>query len=332
MPMFLLSFFEVPVGVRKRLDFYRSRFFWQSDEVKTKYRLARWDIICRPKDQGGLGIENLEVKNRCLLSKWLFKLSVESEGMWLQILKNKYLQQKTLAQVTVRPGDSPFWKGLMKTKTAFFNMTKFIIGNGESTRFWEDNWLGDEPLALQYPQLYNIAQRRQTIVAAVLRETPLNIQFRRSLIGNRWVRWLHLVRRLMDVSLSDDPDMIVWKLTSNDTFSVKSMYDHVIDSALIPKSSHIWNVKVPLKLKIFLWFVHKGVVLTKDNLAKRNWKGNRRCIFCETYETIKHLFLDCPMAKILWRSIHIAFNITPLLALTCYLGRGFTGLMSRSLS
>ena len=28
MPMFLLSFFEVPKGVRKRLDFYRSRFFW----------------------------------------------------------------------------------------------------------------------------------------------------------------------------------------------------------------------------------------------------------------------------------------------------------------
>uniref|UniRef100_A0A453NTJ0 Uncharacterized protein n=1 Tax=Aegilops tauschii subsp. strangulata TaxID=200361 RepID=A0A453NTJ0_AEGTS len=52
MPMFLLSFFEVPKGVRKRLDFYRSLFFWQSDEVKTKYRLARWDIICRPKDQG----------------------------------------------------------------------------------------------------------------------------------------------------------------------------------------------------------------------------------------------------------------------------------------
>ena len=34
MPMFLLSFFEVPVGVRKRLDFYRSRFFWQIDENK----------------------------------------------------------------------------------------------------------------------------------------------------------------------------------------------------------------------------------------------------------------------------------------------------------
>ena len=97
MPMFLLSFFEVPVGVRKRLDFYRSRFFWQSDELKRKYRLAKWDVICRPKDQGGLGIENLEVKNRCLLSKWLFKLSVETDASSAQILRNKYLQSKTLS-------------------------------------------------------------------------------------------------------------------------------------------------------------------------------------------------------------------------------------------
>ena len=41
LPMFLLSFFEVPVGVRKILDFYGTRFFGQSDEAKKKYRLAR---------------------------------------------------------------------------------------------------------------------------------------------------------------------------------------------------------------------------------------------------------------------------------------------------
>jgi hypothetical protein len=128
MPMFLLSFFEVPVGVRKRLDFYRSRFFWQRDEIKTKYRLAKWDIIYRPKDQGGLGIENLEVKNRCLFSKWLYRLSVEDDGMWVQLLRNKYLHSKTLAQVMAQPHDSPFWKGLMRTKVAFFNRTKFTVG------------------------------------------------------------------------------------------------------------------------------------------------------------------------------------------------------------
>ena len=56
LPMFMLSFFELPVGVRKRLDYYRSRFYWQSDSHKRKYRLTKWGILCRSKDQGGLWI------------------------------------------------------------------------------------------------------------------------------------------------------------------------------------------------------------------------------------------------------------------------------------
>lgn len=67
--------------------------------------------------------------------------------MWLQILRNKYIQFKTLAHVTVRPNDSPFWKGLVRMKSAIFHRTKFIIGNGESTKFWGDTWLGEMPLA-----------------------------------------------------------------------------------------------------------------------------------------------------------------------------------------
>ena len=41
LPMFFLSFFQIPVGVRKRLDHFRSRFFWQSDHVKKKFRLTK---------------------------------------------------------------------------------------------------------------------------------------------------------------------------------------------------------------------------------------------------------------------------------------------------
>jgi len=51
--MFMLSFFEVPRGVLERLDYFRSRFFWQGENHKKKYMLARWNILCQPKDQGG---------------------------------------------------------------------------------------------------------------------------------------------------------------------------------------------------------------------------------------------------------------------------------------
>uniref|UniRef100_A0A453AJ03 Uncharacterized protein n=1 Tax=Aegilops tauschii subsp. strangulata TaxID=200361 RepID=A0A453AJ03_AEGTS len=46
------------------------------------------------------------------------------------------------------------------------------------TRFWKDTWLGETPLALQYPSLYNIAQRKEVSVAIVLGSVVLNIQFR----------------------------------------------------------------------------------------------------------------------------------------------------------
>uniref|UniRef100_A0A453RC95 Reverse transcriptase zinc-binding domain-containing protein n=1 Tax=Aegilops tauschii subsp. strangulata TaxID=200361 RepID=A0A453RC95_AEGTS len=128
--------------------------------------------------------------------------------MWVQILRNKYIQSKTLTQVTVRPNDSPFWKGLMRTKATFFHRTIFIIGNGNSTRFWEDTWLGEMPLATKYRSIYNIVQRKETYVAIILQSNPLNIQFRRSLVGDRWEPWLHLARRLMDAHLSDEPDSI----------------------------------------------------------------------------------------------------------------------------
>ena len=105
--MFMLSFLEIPKGVRKRLDSIRSRFFWQCNGHKHKYRLTKWNIICHPKDQGRLGVEVLELKNNCLLSKWRFKLTDE-EGMWQELLQNNYLHSKTLSQVTSMPTDSPF--------------------------------------------------------------------------------------------------------------------------------------------------------------------------------------------------------------------------------
>jgi hypothetical protein len=77
-------------------------------------------MICRPKDQGGLGVEVLEIKNSCLLSKWLYKLLSE-EGLWQQLLKKKYLSQKTLAEVETKPTDSPFWKGIMKFNGELFS-------------------------------------------------------------------------------------------------------------------------------------------------------------------------------------------------------------------
>ena len=68
-------------------------------------------------------------------------------------------------------------------------------------------------------------------------------------------------------------------------------------------------MKTPLKIKIFLWFLKRGVTLTKDNLAKRNWQGNQLCCFCHENKTIQHLFFDCRMARLAWAPVYAAWGI-----------------------
>jgi hypothetical protein len=52
LPMFMLSFFELPKGGFEEVGLFRVTIFWQSDKHKKKYRLTKWEVVCTPKDQG----------------------------------------------------------------------------------------------------------------------------------------------------------------------------------------------------------------------------------------------------------------------------------------
>jgi hypothetical protein len=71
----------------------------------------------------------------------------------------------------------------------------------------------------------------------------------------------------------------------------------------------VGKIKIPPKIRIFLWYVYKGVVLTKDNLGKRRWKGSIKCSFCNCNETIDHLFFRCDFARFIWRTVEIVSGL-----------------------
>jgi hypothetical protein len=126
----------------------------------------------------------------------------------------------------------------------------------------------------------------------------------------------------MDIALSENLDVFRWGLTASGSFSVKSMYLDLMNGHTRFLHKYIWKMKVPLKIKIFMWFLHQKVLLNKDNLAKRNWQGNKKCCFCDKEETIQHLFISCPFARIIWRIVHMTFNLPPPTNITNLFGVG----------
>ncbi|WVZ94622.1 hypothetical protein U9M48_040491 [Paspalum notatum var. saurae] len=115
LPMFMISFFEIPKGVMRRLDFYRSIFFWQGSNDKQKYRLAR----------------------------------------------------------------------LRSGKTLGWDLTRLKIS------------------------LYNIVHYPHKIAANVFAQMPINITFRRSLVGDKLIAWHNLLAKIANVQLSTGRDIFI---------------------------------------------------------------------------------------------------------------------------
>jgi hypothetical protein len=112
-------------------------------------------------------------------------------------------------------------------------------------------------------------RRKNDTVENMLSTMPLNVSFRRILTENLML-WNDLVRRIMHVHLNNHKDMFIWNLHQHGQFTVHSMYLALINNGTSHMNKQLWRLKVPLKIKIFLWYMYKEVVLTKDNFVKQN--------------------------------------------------------------
>jgi hypothetical protein len=112
-----------------------------------------------------------------------------------------------VTHVKIKPGDSHFWRGLLKVREDFLGRGTFKIKDGSQTRYWEDTLVGSAPLKDQFPSMYNITYYPHTTVANVTNQMPLNISFRRALIRYKMVTWNNLVAKVSDYQLNTERDI-----------------------------------------------------------------------------------------------------------------------------
>ena len=119
-----------------------------------------------------------------------------------------------------------------------------------------------------YTSLYAIVRRRSSSIDSVMAFVPLNVSFRRDLVGQNLTHWHKLCVSIVHIQMNNTSDYFRWNYHQNGQFSVRSMYLALINNGYIDRNKLIWKLKMPLKIKIFMWYLLKGVVLTKDNLAR----------------------------------------------------------------
>ena len=79
-----------------------------------------------------------------------------------------------------------------------------------------------------------------------------------------------------------------------------------------------------------MWLLQRKVILTKDNLIKRNWTSCKKCAFCQSEETVEHLFISCPFTRHIWRLIHFTISISPPTSVANMFGHWLDGVDKRT--
>jgi hypothetical protein len=105
------------------------------------------------------------------------------------VLKFKYLRKGTLTQDRKYIGCSQFWSGLIEVKHILYSCCERILGDGCKTRFWEDVWVGEKPMCVVFPRLYNLTCTHEITVAKVFAQEFNCIHFRRCLYGESLEMW-----------------------------------------------------------------------------------------------------------------------------------------------
>lgn len=138
---FWLAAFRLPRSCIRELDKMCSAFLWSGKEMSTTKAKIAWDIVCKPKDEGGLGLRSLKEANDLCCLKLVWRIISHSNSLWISWIEENLLKKSSFWAVkqTASLG-SWIWKKLLKYRETAKSLCKVEVGNGQRTSFWYDNW------------------------------------------------------------------------------------------------------------------------------------------------------------------------------------------------
>ena len=79
-----------------------------------KIAWVRWENVCKPKKEGGLGVRDVTKFNAALLGKWRWRLLVETKSLWVKVVSAKYGRGVILGEQECFAVGSVWWRDLGK--------------------------------------------------------------------------------------------------------------------------------------------------------------------------------------------------------------------------
>ena len=313
-PTYAMSCFDLTKTLCEDISAMICRYWWSQTDEKNKCHWIGWDKMTRSKQDGGMGFRDLHIFNLAMLARQSWRLLQNPDSLCCTVLKALYFPDTSILQAEPRPGMSYTWRSVLRGLELLKEGIVWRVGTGEQIDVYKDPWL---------PRGQTKRVRSPDELGEELRVSDL--------IDTSTGQWdEELIRNLFDqvdtkeiLSIPIRPgmvDTIAWHFDNKGIFSVKSCYhlgvslrDHKLgkdaSSSTATKDQSpiwnmIWNLKLPGKVRIFLWRLCHNSLPTRVNIKRKKVELDTRCPMCYRLdEDGGHLFIKCNKVRAVWRML-----------------------------
>ena len=140
-PTYTTSCFKLPDSLCKDLNSMMSNFWCGQKDKERKMAWVAWEMLCTPKEEGGLGFRDLRGFNLDLLTKQAWRVQQNTNSLAHKVLKAKYFKNKNFREAQLGRRPSYIWRSIMAAKGIVELRSRWLIGNGEHVDIWKDRWI-----------------------------------------------------------------------------------------------------------------------------------------------------------------------------------------------
>jgi hypothetical protein len=229
------------------------------------------------KEYGGMGFRLFFGFNLAMLGKQGWNLLNNQDTIVTRIYKAKYFPKFDFLGARLGHNPSYICRSIYDSQVLVRGGQRWLIGNGKSILVWSMPWLREE--GNSYVSSAQV-QGTGNMKVADLMDTN----------GSSW-NW-GLIEGIFNAQdkeaiskLSllncEREDKIIWKFNSKGSYTVKSTYRYAMETLVDNEEYRIlgeWTslsrMKIPQKIKVFLWRMLRGVLPTRMHLQDKDVSCN----------------------------------------------------------
>ncbi|XP_058756625.1 uncharacterized protein LOC131629842 [Vicia villosa] len=289
-----MTVYNWPASIIKNIEKWMRNFIWSGNLDKKKLVTVSWKICCKDLKEGGLGIKSLRNFNSAsnALLCWNF---LRNKQDWAMLLAARVRRNNNFINYSI---SSSIWSSIKGSVNTVLENSQWVIGNGKSTLFWLDNWLGDSLVnILHIPKVFH-----RHLTSKICDYVDNNNWSFHDNVYTAFPSLLERIKKIIHLPLIAEEDDLIWKELDNGHLNLKSAYRffHASTPAASWKT-FLWSPNVPPSHSMIVWRLINNKIPTDENMSIRGFAFPSICNLCNSnQETSQHLFFDCVYVRKIW--------------------------------